>query len=170
MGPSSWTFLAPLRRAGGGWGPVQMGVGVATVPLPKLRIGLTTADPKRLPSEFGYGVVRPAGVDAIPRYSVGQGRGYASSAETWAHDPARSWWRMSLALARTRGPSGRDDLSKAGAISFADSQSTRSRAGQAPHQRAMKRYEQPIKTARMTPGTTIDDLSLMITPPWRRRT
>jgi len=36
---------------------------------------------------------------------------------------------------------------KAGAISFAASQSTRSRAGQAPHQRAMKRYEQPIMMA-----------------------
>src|SRR6266446_557453 len=36
---------------------------------------------------------------------------------------------------------------KAGAISFAASQSTRSRAGQAPHQRAMKRYEQLIKMA-----------------------
>ena len=36
---------------------------------------------------------------------------------------------------------------KAGAISFAASQSTRSRAGQAAHHRAMKRYEQPIKMA-----------------------
>jgi hypothetical protein len=36
---------------------------------------------------------------------------------------------------------------KAHAISFAASQSTRSRAGQAPHQRAMKRYEQPIMMA-----------------------
>jgi hypothetical protein len=36
---------------------------------------------------------------------------------------------------------------KAGAISFAVSQSTRSRAGQAAHHRAMKRYEQPIKMA-----------------------
>jgi hypothetical protein len=35
---------------------------------------------------------------------------------------------------------------KTGAISFAVSQSTRSRAGQAAHHRA-KRYEQPIKTA-----------------------
>jgi hypothetical protein len=36
---------------------------------------------------------------------------------------------------------------KAGAISFAVLQSTRSRAGQAAHHRAMKRYEQPIKMA-----------------------
>ena len=36
---------------------------------------------------------------------------------------------------------------KAGAISFAAPQSTRSRAGQAAHHRAMKRYEQPIKMA-----------------------
>src|SRR6478672_9412268 len=36
---------------------------------------------------------------------------------------------------------------KAGAISFAVSQSTRSRAGQAAHHRATKRYEQPIKMA-----------------------
>jgi hypothetical protein len=36
---------------------------------------------------------------------------------------------------------------KAGAISFAVSQNTRSRAGQAAHHRAMKRYEQPIKMA-----------------------
>ena len=36
---------------------------------------------------------------------------------------------------------------KAGAISFAASQSTRSRARQAAHHRAMKRYEQPIKMA-----------------------
>lgn len=36
---------------------------------------------------------------------------------------------------------------KAGAISFAVSQSTWSRAGQAAHRRAMKRYEQPIMMA-----------------------
>jgi hypothetical protein len=36
---------------------------------------------------------------------------------------------------------------KAGAISFVVPQSTRLRAGQAAHHRAMKRYEQPIKTA-----------------------
>ena len=53
----------------------------------------------------------------------------------------------SLALASTRGPSGRDDLSKSRRDLLAASQSTRLRAGQAPHQRAMKRYEQPIKMA-----------------------
>jgi hypothetical protein len=53
----------------------------------------------------------------------------------------------------TGGPSGRDDLSKAGAISFAVSQSTRSRAGQAAHQRAMKRYEQPIGWRRAQRGS-----------------
>jgi hypothetical protein len=37
---------------------------------------------------------------------------------------------------------------KAGAISFAVLQSTRSRAGQAAHHRAMKRYEQPIRWRR----------------------
>lgn len=48
----------------------------------------------------------------------------------------------------TGGPSGRDDLSKSRrAISFAALQSMRSRAGQAVHHRAMKRYEQPIKMA-----------------------
>jgi hypothetical protein len=36
---------------------------------------------------------------------------------------------------------------KAGAISFAVLQSTRLRAGQVVHHRAMKRYEQPIKMA-----------------------
>jgi hypothetical protein len=51
----------------------------------------------------------------------------------------------SLALASTRGPSGRDDLSKSRRDLLAASQSKR--AGQAPHQRAMKRYEQPIMTA-----------------------
>ena len=37
---------------------------------------------------------------------------------------------------------------KAGAISFAAPQSTRSRAGRAAHHRAMKRYEQPIRWRR----------------------
>ena len=53
----------------------------------------------------------------------------------------------SLALASTRGPSGRDDLSKSRRDLLAASQSTRLRAGQASHQRAMKRYEQPIMMA-----------------------
>src|SRR6266536_5911532 len=53
----------------------------------------------------------------------------------------------SLALASTRGPSGRDDLSrKAGAISSRPRRAGYVR-GKAPHQRAMKRYEQPIMMA-----------------------
>jgi hypothetical protein len=67
-------------------------------------------DPKRLPREAGYEVRRPAGVEAIPGYSVGQGAGRS-------HEPnarhvilevavENSWPRM------TGGPSGRDDLSK----------------------------------------------------------
>ena len=43
-------------------------------PVPMVRIGNQT-DPKRLPRESGYEVDRPAGVEAIPGYSVGQGRG-----------------------------------------------------------------------------------------------
>ena|SRR5712671_3152030 len=34
-----------------------------------------TPGPKRLPSEFGYEVAKPAGVNAIPGHSVAQGRG-----------------------------------------------------------------------------------------------
>jgi hypothetical protein len=47
----------------------------------------------------------------------------------------------------TGGPSGRDDLSKSRRDLLAVLQSMRSRAGQAAHHRAMKRYEQPIKMA-----------------------
>ena len=47
----------------------------------------------------------------------------------------------------TGGPSGRDDLSKSRRDLLAVPQSMRSRAGQAAHHRAMKRYEQPIKMA-----------------------
>jgi hypothetical protein len=47
----------------------------------------------------------------------------------------------------TGGPSGRDDLSKSRRDLLAVLQSTRSRAGEAAHHRAMKRYVQPIKMA-----------------------
>jgi hypothetical protein len=52
--------------------PVQYPRRVTPTPVPMVRIEI---DPKRLPREGGYEVDRPAGVEAIPGYSVGQGRG-----------------------------------------------------------------------------------------------
>jgi hypothetical protein len=81
--------------------------------VPRLRIGLT--DPKRLPSVLGYEVARPAGVDTSPGTASDKGAGtlYRRNLGTRSRVIVVE---NSLALASTRGPSGRDDLS-AGAIS-----------------------------------------------------
>ena len=84
-------------------------------------------------------------MEAIPGYSVGQGAGRSHKPST-GHVISEvvvenSWPCM------TGGPSGRDDLSKSRRDLLAVPQSMRSRAGQAAHHRAMKRYEQPIKMA-----------------------
>jgi hypothetical protein len=73
-------------------------------------------DPKRLPSMLGYEVARPAGVDTSPGTASDKGAGtlYRRNLGTRSRVIVVE---NSLALASTRGPSGRDDLSKAGAIS-----------------------------------------------------
>jgi hypothetical protein len=109
-----------------GAGACPDGGGVATVPLPGLRIATQ----------------RP--IQSVPRGSSGTGSpdprawtpflGSTLQTQNSGHAVYEPWWRMSLALASTRGPSGgmtypcqRDPL--------AASQSTRLRAGQALHQR-----------------------------------
>ena len=73
----------------------------------------------------------------------GAGRSHKPSTGHAIHEAAveNSW------PCRTGGPFGRDDLSKSRRDLLAVLQSMWSRAGQAAHHRAMKRYEQPIKMA-----------------------
>jgi hypothetical protein len=97
-------------------------------------------DPKRLPRESGYEVKRPAGVEAIPGYSGRTRTQVGLTSRTPGTLSLRWRWKIAGPARRAVPPDGMT-YRKASAIS------SPSRAGQAAHHCAMKRYEQPIMMA-----------------------
>jgi hypothetical protein len=128
-------------------GPTPRAIGAAVERSPYLSRGSPHGGRSIAPPGSGTGSADPRAWTPSPGTASDKGAGTLHPQNSGHAILSRSWWRTSPALASRRGPSGRDDLSKAGAISSQPRKARGHVRGKRFTSAPMKGYEQPIMMA-----------------------